>query len=624
MATYTHFELVPPNLVAWDDVIGSSYSFTASTITFQNVDFPKTLTRAHGSFVIIQGNLVGGVITTLERTSADGTTVYESITGLALDANLFHGAAMHDKLSLALAGVDILYGYSGDDHLSGGAQNDQLYGGDGDDWLDGGTGADFMVGGRHDDTYYVDNAGDVVIEKPDQGFDRVFVKTLASYTLGADVELLEFLQAGTHTGTGNALDNWLRGNFGQDTLYGLGGNDHFEGFSGGDTLIGGEGDDDYAVHPGDAVLELPGQGIDKVRTGLASYTLPDNVENLETYGDIGIGNALDNVIRKQDAGYAELYGLEGNDTLYHNWPGDGLVDGGAGDDTAVFGGNLADWSILDRGDKVFLTSGATHVRAIGIEHLTFNDGTIDFADGNGLFDTIFYMRGNLDVFHAGANALDHYNAFGWHEGRDPNSKFSTLGYLGVNPDVAASGMNPLDHYHQVGWQQGRDPGMWFDTTRYLQHNPDVAAAGIDPLQHYLMFGMAEGRAAFQAIGQSIVGGFDAEYYLWHNPDVAAAGVDPLAHFNAFGWHEGRNPNTWFDTAGYLAHYADIAAAGVNPLEHYEQFGWKEGRDPSAFFDTLGYLAANPDVTAAGVNPLDHFLTSGIYEERKVVNDGVWH
>jgi len=150
------------------------------------------------------------------------------------------------------------------------------------------------------------------------------------------------------------------------------------------------------VLPDDVVFELPGQGIDKVRTGLASYTLPDNVENLETYGDIGIGNALDNVIRKQDAGYAELYGLEGNDTLYHNWPGDGLVDGGAGDDTAVFGGNLADWSILDRGDKVFLTSGATHVRAIGIEHLTFNDGTIDFADGNGLFDTIFYMRGNLD------------------------------------------------------------------------------------------------------------------------------------------------------------------------------------------------------------------------------------
>ena len=185
-------------------------------------------------------------------------------------------------------------------------------------------------------------------------------------------------------------------------------------------------------------------------------------------------------------------------------------------------------------------------------------------------------------------ALDHFNTFGWHEGRDPNALFDTSGYLAVNQDVAAAGVNPLDHYHQSGWQEGRDPSADFDTTLYLIHNPDVAAAGIDPLQHYLQFGI--GRRPRRPIRRSATTSSAAstrKYYLLHNPDVAAAGVDPLQHYNTSGWHEGRNPNAWFDTAGYLSHYADVAAAGVNPLQHYETFGWNEGRDPSAGFDTLG-------------------------------------
>ena len=48
----------------------------------------------------------------------------------------------------------------------------------------------------------------------------------------------------------------------------------------------------------------------------------------------------------------------------------------------------------------------------GFEHLQFTDGTVNVNDGNPLFDTLFYMRNNLDVFHAGVDALVHYNAFG--------------------------------------------------------------------------------------------------------------------------------------------------------------------------------------------------------------------
>jgi hypothetical protein len=324
---------------------------------------------------------------------------------------------------------------------------------------------------------------------------------------------------------------------------------------------------------------------------------------------------------KGDAGGDRLAGEDGNDTLVGG-PGVNQLRGGAGDDTAVFSQNLDRYDIYDWGTSIVAFSLDSDDTLTGIEHLQFRDGRIDVNDGSALFDTIYYAHENSDVYAAGVNARGHYDAFGWHEGRDPNDFFDTKGYLAANPDVAAAGVNPLDHYHQSGWHERRDPSQWFDTTLYLIHNPDVAAAGIDPLEHYLAFGIAEGRALYAAVGPAIQG-FDAQYYLFHNPDVATAGVDPLLHFNTHGWREGRDPNAWFDTAGYLTHYADVAAADINPLWHYETQGWREGRDPSAGFDTLGYLTANPDVAAAHINPLDHFLQFGVYEGRQVVSDGMW-
>ena len=251
--------------------------------------------------------------------------------------------------------------------------------------------------------------------------------------------------------------------------------------------------------------------------------------------------------------------------------------------------------------------------------------TLDVADdGNALFDTLYYLSRNTDVFRAGVEPLDHFNAFGWQEGRDPNALFDTSGYLAVNKDVRRpASIRSITITRSAGTRGAiRRPASTPRST--CIRNPDVAAAGIDPLAHYLAVRLRRRPRGLQAIGQNITGGFDAQYYLFHNPDVAAAGVDPLSHFNAFGWQEGRNPNAWFDTAGYLAHYTDVAAAGINPLQHYETDGWKEGRDPSAGFDTLGYLAANPDVAAAGNNPLDHFLQSASTRAAQVVNDGMWH
>ncbi len=240
-----------------------------------------------------------------------------------------------------------------------------------------------------------------------------------------------------------------------------------------------------------------------------------------------------------------------------------------------------------------------------------------------LVDNAWYAAHNPDVPAAGWNSAVHYDAYGWHEGRDPDPYFSTVGYLGANHDVQQAGLNPATHYDQFGWKEGRDPSADFDTRLYLMHNPDVARSGMDPLMHFLHYGEQEGRATYAAIGPaaSIQAGFDAEYYLLANPDVAKSGMDAWTHFSTYGWKELRNPDAIFNTREYLAANPDVAAANFDPLLHYDQYGWKEGRDPSSTFDTKAYLSHYADVAAAGIDPLEHYLQYGVYQGRSTFPTG---
>ncbi len=137
-------------------------------------------------------------------------------TGLTLTGNEFNNT---------------ITGGAGNDTLNGGAGNDTLNGGAGNDTLDGGTGADRMAGGAGNDTYYVDNVGDVVIEAAGAGIDTVNT-TLKSYTLPANVENLTYIGTSNFSGTGNALDNVITGGDGNDTLNGGDGNDTLNGGAG--------------------------------------------------------------------------------------------------------------------------------------------------------------------------------------------------------------------------------------------------------------------------------------------------------------------------------------------------------------------------------------------------------
>ena len=307
------------------------------------------------------------------------------------------------------------------------------------------------------------------------------------------------------------------------------------------------------------------------------------------------------------------------DNYFFGGAGNDIIDGGGGRNTAGFAGNFADVVSAGRfGNTATIEGPEGNDTLINIQRLVFADGTMELDRGTPLVDTLSYYNDNRDVWQAGMGAEQHYDQYGWREGRDPNAFFSTAGYLAVNQDVAAAGINPLEHYLNFGWREGRDASAWFDTDAYLAANADVAAAGINPLLHYIAFGQAEFRQNHLVLGSDIRGGVDADYYRISNPDVTRAGIDAEQHYDQFGWREGRDPNGWFDTNFYLEANQDVAAAGVNPLEHYHEFGWRELRNPSELFNTEAYLAANTDVVVAGIDPLEHYLLFGAAEGREAV------
>ena len=292
-----------------------------------------------------------------------------------------------------LVRIENLEGSYSDDHLTGSFGNNVIrgnYGTDvilglaGNDAIDGGKDADRMEGGLGNDTYTVDNAGDLVIEAARSGTDTVL--TRISYTLAAG-QSVEVLRTTSDAGkgaiklTGNAFANALVGNAGTNTL---------DGGGGADTMTGLGGNDTYVVdNAGDRVVEAANAGLDTVRAGV-TYTLSDNVKTLILTGTTGIngtGNGLANVLTG-NAGNNVLDGRAGADTM----------TGRAGNDTYL---------VDNRGDLVIeAASGGTdtvkasisYTLAANVENLILVGTGAVSGTGNSLVNT---LTGNT-----GANLLN--------------------------------------------------------------------------------------------------------------------------------------------------------------------------------------------------------------------------
>ncbi|CAD5966035.1 Thermitase [Planktothrix agardhii] len=267
------------------------------------------------------GSIAGGWSLTIQSAAINGTAGADNLTGTA-NADVINGLAGNDTLN-GLAGNDTLDGGTENDRLDGGLGNDQLKGGLGNDIyivdstgdvvtelaaqgtdlvqssvtytlpanvenltltgttaingtgntlaniitgntanniLNGSSGADQLKGGTGNDTYVVDNTGDVVTELASQGTD--LIQSSVTYTLPANVENLTLTGTTAINGTGNTLANTVTGNTANNILNGGTGNDNLIGGSGTDQLLGSDGNDSLSGDAGNDTL-TGGLGADK-------------------------------------------------------------------------------------------------------------------------------------------------------------------------------------------------------------------------------------------------------------------------------------------------------------------------------------------------------------------------
>jgi Ca2+-binding RTX toxin-like protein len=172
------------------------------------------------------------------------------IQGVGNDLDNVISAAIQDPYATVYFNCD----------LQGGAGNDVLVGRIYQDTLDGGVGVDTMIGGWSDDTYLVDNPGDVVVELQygndpyGQSLDAVIASS--DYVLPANVENLTLIGSAAH-GVGNGGGNVLNAASVNALLEGKAGYDTLQGGAGNDTLVGGTERDLYLVSGGQDLIVDP-------------------------------------------------------------------------------------------------------------------------------------------------------------------------------------------------------------------------------------------------------------------------------------------------------------------------------------------------------------------------------
>lgn len=269
----------------------------------------------------------------------------------------------------------------------GGNASDQLIGNSSANYLDGRLGADGMSGGLGNDTYLVDDVGDVVTETVaavSGGTDLVL--SSVNFLLPDNVEHLTLTGIQDISATGNALANMLIGNSGSNVL---------DGSAGVDSLSGQGGDDVYHVdlefiagkaRLQDTVIESDSSGTDTLVLRSSSsvssaviFAAPLNFENVDASST---GTLLLNL-----TGNSLSNSLSGNSAS-------NVLDGGAGDDTLA-GGDGNDTYVVDSssdlavelqaaGTDTVRSAASSFVLGDNLENLILGEITAKTGDGNSL------------------------------------------------------------------------------------------------------------------------------------------------------------------------------------------------------------------------------------------------
>ncbi|MDX2273921.1 MAG: hypothetical protein NW206_00600, partial [Hyphomonadaceae bacterium] len=291
-----------------------------------------------------------------------------------------------------------LYGGTGADELYGSDLNDQFYSAanytaDGD--------IDNMYGGDGDDNYSVLEAGDIVHENANEGFDYAAVY-VNNYVMVANLEAIG-MYTGCLIATGNALGNSIQGDSNistakAETMYGLGGADDLYGHGGNDTLVGGAGADDL----------YGGDGLDTASYATAANAVNVNLTTGAAAGSDALGDTFDSIENLTGSNFNDkltgnssanrLSGGAGNDTLDGGLGNDNMI-GGGGDDTYVVNaaGDVTNETSAAGGVDL-VKSSVTRTLGANLENLTLTGAAVADATGNTLANVI---TGN-----SGVNALN--------------------------------------------------------------------------------------------------------------------------------------------------------------------------------------------------------------------------
>ncbi|NBB47172.1 hypothetical protein GVN24_02675 [Rhizobium sp. CRIBSB] len=295
-----------------------------------------------------------------------------------------------------------------------------------------------LVGGAGNDIYVIGHAGVTVTEAADAGTDEVRT-TLATYTLGANLENLTYTGGTTATLTGNSANNVISGGGGNQTMSGGAGDDQLLGGAGDDILIGGVGGDaldggagfDYASYAGSSAVTInlktgvhTGEAANDTFVGIEGYIGSTAADSFVSGSEIMIfdgDGGVDTVdyssstaavtvslgavgVTTTGAGgdaqgdrYLDIERVVGsafNDTLSSAVSGHTLV-GGAGNDIYVVGhAGVTVTEAADAGTDEVRTTLTTYTLGANLENLTYTGGTTATLTGNSANNVISGGGGN--------------------------------------------------------------------------------------------------------------------------------------------------------------------------------------------------------------------------------------
>jgi len=167
--------------------------------------------------------------------------------------------------------------------------NNFLVGNSGNNVLNGNGGIDTMIGGLGNDSYIVDNTGDVAMESVGEGID--WVQSSVSWTLGDNFENLVLIGSSSLVGRGNNLNNRIESNGGNSTL---------DGGLGRDTLVGAIGADtfrfatsiSYGIGAADRILNFNAALGDRIVIDRGIFGIGAGSASLISVDSAGMANAL--------------------------------------------------------------------------------------------------------------------------------------------------------------------------------------------------------------------------------------------------------------------------------------------------------------------------------------------